>query len=266
VRPEHEVLARELEYHEKLYAGFAQAHFARPAVRALRRHLTARILRLTAADRQSRLLSLGCGIGDTELLLAPHIGEVIGLDLSGAAVRQAWADAQRFGIQNARFIEGTLPYQDDAGFDAVIAIFFLHHLPDAALAALPGQVWRLLKPGGMFYSLDPSKRRLSGAVGRVLFPRLMKKYQTEDERELEPEATALLFREAGFDTRCEMYDFGSSPLAGLLPGWGWGYRVARRLDDAILRIPALRRRGSNFELIARKPPHAPSAPSAGSPS
>jgi hypothetical protein len=91
----------------------------------------------------------------------------------------------------------------------------------------------------------------------------MKKYQTEDERELEPEATALLFREAGFDTRCEMYDFGSSPLAGLLPGWGWGYRVARRLDDAILRIPALRRRGSNFELIARKPPHAPSAPSAG---
>jgi len=26
---------RELEYHEKLYSGFAQSHFARPAVRAL---------------------------------------------------------------------------------------------------------------------------------------------------------------------------------------------------------------------------------------
>ncbi|MCL6545406.1 MAG: class I SAM-dependent methyltransferase [Bryobacteraceae bacterium] len=263
MRTEQEVLARELEYHEKLYSGFAQAHFARPAVRLLRRHMAARILRLTGADRQSRLLSLGCGIGDTELLLAPHVGEVVGLDLSGAAVRQAQADAQRFGIRNARFIEGTLPYQEDAGFDAVIAIFFLHHLPDSALSALPGQVWQILKPGGMFYSLDPSKRRLSGAVGRVLFPRLMKKYQTEDERELEPEATTRLFQQAGFGTRCEMYDIGSSPLAGLLPSWCWGYQLARRLDDALLRIPALRNRGSNFEVIARKPPGAPPAPSAG---
>lgn len=263
MRPEQEVLARELEYHEKLYSGFAQAHFARPAVRALRRHMAARILRLTGADRQSRLLSLGCGIGDTELILAPHVDEVVGLDLSGAAVRQAQADTQRFGIRNARFIEGTLPYPEDAGFDAVIAIFFLHHLPDAALSALPGQVWQILKPGGTFYSLDPSVRRLSGAVGRVLFPRLMKKYQTDDERELEPEATALLFQKEGFETRCEIYDFCSSPLAGLLPGWGWGYRLARWLDDALLRIPVLRYRGSNFEVIARKPPHAPSEPSAG---
>ena len=29
------VRQRELEYHEQLYSGFAQAHFARPAVRAL---------------------------------------------------------------------------------------------------------------------------------------------------------------------------------------------------------------------------------------
>ena len=31
-----DVLKRELDYHEKLYSGFAQRHFARPAVRALR--------------------------------------------------------------------------------------------------------------------------------------------------------------------------------------------------------------------------------------
>lgn len=263
MRPEHEVLARELEYHEQLYSGFAQRHFARPAVRALRRHLAERILRVTGAGGGARLLSLGCGIGDTELLLAPHVGELVGLDLSGAAVRQAQADAEKLGIRNARFLQGTLPDEEAAPFDAVIAVFFLHHLTDAALAAMPGQVWRILKPGGVFYSLDPSKRRLSGAVGRVLFPGLMKKYQTEDERELEPEATACLFREAGFAARWEMYDFGSSPLAGLLPGWRMGYRLARKLDDAILRLPVLRHRGSNFEVIARKPLPAPSAPSTG---
>jgi SAM-dependent methyltransferase len=239
---------RELEYHEKLYSGFAQSHFARPAVRALRAHMVQHILAVTGAGEASRVLSLGCGIGDTELLLAPHVGEVTGIDLSPAAIRQARADAAALGIRNARFEEGT---SAEGSFDVAIAIFFLHHLPDAELAALPHRLREQLTPGGMFYSLDPSRRRLSGAVGRLLIPKLMKRYQTEDERELEAEETAVLFRAAGWQARVAMYDFGSSPLAGLFPGWGAGYRLARRLDDWVLRAPALARRGSNFEVIAR---------------
>ena len=30
-----------------------------------------------------------------------------------------------------------------------------------------------------------------------------------------------------------------------------GYRMARKVDDWVLRVPALARRGSNFEVIAR---------------
>ncbi|MGA2770755.1 MAG: class I SAM-dependent methyltransferase [Bryobacteraceae bacterium] len=271
-----DALQRELEYHEKLYSGFAQAHFARPAVRALRQHMVERILRMTGAGARSRVLSLGCGIGDTELLLAPHVAEVVGVDLSPAAVRQARADAGRLRIANARFEEGTtaeplagrhgaagaaalLHWSEqrsesvtaEGSYDLVMAIFFLHHLPDQELAELPGRVKGLLAPGGVFYSLDPSSRRLSGAIGRLLFPGLMKRYQTSDERELEPEPTAELFRGAGFDARVTMYDFGSSPLAGLLPGWRAGYRAARAVDDWLLRVPALRRLGSNFEVMAR---------------
>jgi SAM-dependent methyltransferase len=242
------VLERELAYHEKLYSGFAQSHFARSAVRALREHMVARVLALTGAGARSRVLSLGCGIGDTELLLAPHVGEVVGVDLSPSAVRQAEGDAARLGISNAHFQQGSTA----AGrFDVVMAIFFLHHLEDGALAELPRAVKDWLAPGGVFYSLDPSRRRLSGAVGRVLIPGLMKKYQSPDERELEPEATAALFRGAGLDARVGMYDFGSSPMAGLFPGWRAGYRVARVVDDAILRVGFLRRYGSNFEVIAR---------------
>ena len=81
---------------------------------------------------------------------------------------------------------------------------------------------------------------------------MMKRYQTPDERELEPESTVALFRKAGFDARTETYDFGSSPFAGLFPGWRAGYRAARALDDAILKIGPLRRVGSNFEVIARR--------------
>ncbi|HLK68222.1 MAG TPA: class I SAM-dependent methyltransferase [Bryobacteraceae bacterium] len=244
------VLDRELAYHEKLYSGFAQSHFARPAVRALRRHMVARILAMTCADSRSRVLSLGCGIGDTELLLAHHVKEVVGVDLSPSAVRQARADASRLGIANAHFEQGS---SASGRFEAVIAIFFLHHLADDALAGLPDTLRGMLAEAGVFYSLDPSCRRASGAVGRLLIPRLMKRYQSPDERELEPEATAALFRGAGYDARTEMYDFGSSPMAGLFPGWRAGYRFTRALDNGLLRARFFRRFGSNFEVIARLP-------------
>jgi SAM-dependent methyltransferase len=243
------VRRRELEYHEKLYSGFAQEHFARPAVRALRAHMVRRILRLTGAGRSSRVLSLGCGIGDTELLLAPHVGHITGIDLSPAAIRQAREDAAMLEIRNAHFEQAT---RVEGRFDIAIAIFFLHHLPDAELMALPHRLRRQLTPGGVFYSLDPSRQRLSGTIGRLVIPALMKRYQTDDERELGAEETASLYRTAGWKAEVSMYDFGSSPLAGLFPGWSAGYRMARGLDDAILRVPGMARWGSNFELIARR--------------
>lgn len=207
----------------------------------MRAHLVRRILTLTGAGPSSRVLSLGCGIGDTELLLAPHVAELVGIDLSPTAIRQARTDATRLGIANARFEQGTLA---SGRYDVIIAIFFLHHLPDPQLEALPAQLREWLVPGGSFYSLDPSRNRLSGQVGRLLIPGLMKRYQTEDERELEPEAAGELFRRAGFETQVSVYDFGSSPLAGLLPGWVGGYQLARRVDDLLLHNAALRRRGA----------------------
>jgi SAM-dependent methyltransferase len=248
------ILNREVAYHERLYAGFAQRHFARPAVRALREHMVGRILRVTGVTRDARVLSLGCGIGDTELLLATQVAELVGIDLAPSAIRQAREDAAKAGVQNVQFIEGTLDAAalDTRPFDLVIAIFFLHHLPESTLKGLPGQIARLLRPGGMFYSLDPSRYRLSGAIGSLLIPWLMRRYQSPDEQQLDPKHTVDLFRRARFDSQSDYYDFLSSPLAGLFPGFRSGYRAARVFDDGILRIPLVRRLGSNFEIIARK--------------
>ncbi len=241
----------ELEYHERLYSGFAQSHFARPAVRALRAHMVGRILRATGAGPRARVLSLGCGIGDTELLLAREVGEVVGVDFSPAAIRQARQDAAAAGIANVRFIEGAVAEAPGGPYDAVIAIFFLHHLPEEELRALPAAVRRLLAPEGVFYSLDPSRYRLSGAVGSLVIPNLMRKYQSPGERELKPGPVAALFRAAGLESRAGIYDFISSPMAGLFPGWASGYRAARLLDELLVRIPGLRLVGSNFEITAR---------------
>jgi SAM-dependent methyltransferase len=243
-------LQREIEYHEKLYSGFAQSHFAKPAVRALREHMVQRILKLTGAGKTSRVLSLGCGIGDTELLLAPHVGELTGLDLSPSAIRQARLDS--VDVPNIHFVEGTLESAHIApvSFDVVIAIFFLHHLPDT-VPDLAKQIARILKPGGVFYALDPSRYRLSGAIGELLIPKLMARYQSPNERQLGPKTTAEHFTKAGLDARFEYYDFLSTPLAGLFPGWRFGYQAMRGIDEALVRTPVLKRASSNFEVIAR---------------
>jgi len=244
-------LQREIDYHEKLYSGFAQSHFAKPAVRALREHMVWRILKLTGATTNSRVLSLGCGIGDTEILLAPQVGELTGLDVSPSAIQQARVDGA--GVANLHFVEGTLESAriGPASFDVVIAIFFLHHLPDT-VPALANQIAAMLKPGGVFYSLDPSRYRLSGAIGELLIPKLMARYQSPNERQLAPQATAEYFTTAGLDARFEYYDFLSTPLAGLFPGWRFGYRAMRGVDEALVRIPLLKRVSSNFEVIGRK--------------
>jgi SAM-dependent methyltransferase len=248
-----DALVREIEYHDRLYSGFAQSHFAKPAVRALRNHMASRILRLASAGRGSRVLSLGCGIGDTELIIARQVLEIIGLDLSPAAIRQARLDAEQARLPNATFIHGTLESTqfEPGSFDLIIGIFFLHHLSEEDLPALANQIKDLLRSGGTFYSLDPSRFRLSGAIGSLLIPKLMARYQSPNERPLEPSKTAAVFAQAGLDTRFSYYDFISTPLAGLFPGWSAGYRAARLIDEPLIRIPVLRRMASNFEILGR---------------
>ena len=249
-----DVRARELEHHETIYSGFAQSHFAKPAVRAFRRCLAGRILRATGASPSSRVLSLGCGIGDTELLLAPGVGSITGIDLAPSAIRQAKADAARRRVGNVEFLEGelgTLRFAP-ASFDVIIAVFLLHHLPDEDLQQLATRVASLLAPGGVFYSLDPSHYRLLGVIGKLVVPNLMKKHRSPDERELSPPAVRELFNGNGLAARVSMYDFFSTPLAGLLPAVALAYQVSRLVDDLVVRAPLLNRLGSNFELVASK--------------
>ncbi len=226
-------------------------------------HMVRRILAATGAGSNSRILSLGCGIGDTELLLAPHVGSITGIDLSPAAIRQARQDAARAGAKNVQFLEAAVEASAkdgalaDGSFDAVIGIFFLHHLPsdekDAELKIMAQRILAWLKPGGVFYGLDPSHYRLSGAIGSLLIPRLMRRYQTPDEHALKPSETCAAFTAAGFEARYLYYDFGSTPLAGLFPSSRFIFRASRSIDEILIRLPLLRAVSSNFEIVAHKP-------------
>lgn len=247
-------IEREFAYYENLYGTFGIRHFSRPAVVAFRRYLVGRIRR--RLQPRARILSIGCGIGDTELLLAPHAAHVTGVDLSPMAIAAARSAAAREKVTNVDFQEGTWQDLDLHGrmFDAVLAIFFLHHLPDEQIDAMPRQLFPILREGGVLYALEPSRRRLSGFVGKLIVPNLMKKYQTDDERQLDPECTALPFRRAGYRVQTSWFDFCSTPVAGLFPDWKLGYRAARGLDNVLTAMPGLRALSSNFEMIAYRPP------------
>jgi SAM-dependent methyltransferase len=249
------VLDRELAYYEDAYCTYIPALFAQPAVVQFRHYLVKRILRATGASAQSRVLSIGCGIGDTELLLAPHVAHVTGVDLSPVAIGEARRAATARAISNVDFANESWQTSQlaEAPFDIVIAIFFLHHLPARDLSAFPNQLKVALQTRGTFYALDPSARRLSGFLGELLLPKLMKKYRTDNEHPLLPQATAAPFRAAGFETITRWFDFTSTPLAGLFPSWESAYRVARLLDEGLIRVPLLRQLSSNFELIGRRP-------------
>jgi SAM-dependent methyltransferase len=245
-------LEREQAHYDEAYGSYIPEMFAQPAVVQFRRYLIKKILRATGAGERSRVFSIGCGIGDTELLLAPHVSHITGVDLSEKAIAIARGTGSARGINNVHFVCGSWQSAEigTEPIDIVIAIFFLHHLSAADLQAFPLKLASVLRHGGVFYALDPSARRLSGILGELLVPKLMKKYQSEDEHPLRVQPTLEIFRSAGFEAQSRWFDFSSTPLAGLFPSWVTGYRVGRWLDEGLTRVPLINELSSNFELVA----------------
>lgn len=98
------------------------------------------------------VLDVGCGTGSLCLRLAPHGGQVEGLDLSPEMIRIARGKAQAAGVENVTFHVGA--FDDgftavaDGSLDVVCAYSLLHLVRDRAAALR--HLHRLLKPGGVF--------------------------------------------------------------------------------------------------------------------
>lgn len=242
---------------------FHDHHYEHDAARILESPLFGRVhdravrefLRRTGCGPRDRILSLGCGDGSIERRLAPHVGEIVGMDLSAVAIEQARAKARADGLGNVTFRvsdPGALSLEALGQFDAVAAFAFLHHLEDAAIGETLHAAKRTLRPGGTFYSSDPSRRRLVGAF-TALVRRTYDRYHSPDERELDPEALAALAGRAGFSQAAIGYtDYFLGPLAWLAPGTPrWLAGPMEALDNLALRLPVARRYASSFSLCAR---------------
>lgn len=112
----------------------------------------------------TRVLEIGCGMGELMLGLAHRGYNCTGVDVSETRIERL----QPHESANLRFekVEGThLPFADDH-FDAVISMQLFEHLhPDDALGHL-SEVRRVLKPGGRCLIETPNRLVGPGDVSR----------------------------------------------------------------------------------------------------
>jgi ubiquinone/menaquinone biosynthesis C-methylase UbiE len=105
-----------------------------------------------------RILEIGCGSCANLWMIAREGFEAHGLDLSGASLKLG-AEMLQHWEARAALAEGSmesLPYPDQ-WFDAVVDVFSSYCLPEVPFATCLGEVARVLKPSGRFFSYTPSK-------------------------------------------------------------------------------------------------------------
>jgi SAM-dependent methyltransferase len=245
----------ERDYHDRHYETEAAAIQGTPLFEHVHDRAARQFLHSTRIGSAHRMLSLGCGDGSIERRLAPHVGEIVGLDISAVAIAQARIKSDAAGLRNLSFAvsdAGSLQMEGLGQFDVIAAFAFLHHLGDAAIGDTLLAARRALRRGGAFYSSDPSRRRLIGLFAgcvRATYDR----YHSPDERELDPAALVALAEQAGFSRPAIDYvDYFLGPLAWLAPRTPrWLAPALGALDGLALRVPLMRCYASSFSLLAR---------------
>ncbi len=117
-------------------------------------HDLALMVEAAAPTADMTVLDIGCAAGHTAFAFAPHVREVVGVDLSAAMLAEAARLAEARGITNARWQEASaaaLPFPDWS-FDIATCRMVAHHLP--TLAPSLTDIVRVLKPGGQFIIVD----------------------------------------------------------------------------------------------------------------
>jgi SAM-dependent methyltransferase len=104
-----------------------------------------------AALGPGRALDLGCGTGTNAIYLAHHGWEVVGVDFSALAVRQARRKARRPGAacQFHHADVTDLSFLVDP-FDLALDIGCLHSIPPEGRSRYGAGLARLVQPGGLY--------------------------------------------------------------------------------------------------------------------
>ena len=129
-----------------------------------------RIVELAEPRRDDYAVDLGAGTGLLTLALAPHVQELVAVDISERMLDRLDDRAAADGVDNVEPLVADLrrlPLDDECA-TLVVSNYAFHHLDDAGKELALAEARRILRPGGrlvicdmMFsLSLEPRDRRL----------------------------------------------------------------------------------------------------------
>lgn len=102
-------------------------------------------------EKNTEVLDLCCGAGQTTKILVQFSDRVTGLDISPVALAKAARN-----VPQASYVEGeaqNMPLEDNR-FDLVHTSVALHEMTPQELNQILREVYRVLKPGGIFTLVD----------------------------------------------------------------------------------------------------------------
>lgn len=249
--------AAERSHHDAFYTQAVRAgFFDRVGFRHLVAWNLAALERAVPVTPRTRVLSIGCGLGDYEVRLAPRVAHVTGIDLSPVAIDVATRRAAEAGLANVTFrcTAGIDNVVEPGSVDLVIAFGVFHHLSEEERRAVLRQARTWLAPGGWIYVRDPSAR---GILRRTLGPllRWWSGVHTEDEAALDPYLIAAEMRDAGFAAPTVDYiDVIGGPLPWLVASRSTLFWRAVFGFDRLWLASPLRRWASQFAAVAQRDP------------
>ena len=109
---------------------------------------------LEPLDPEMIVLDVACGAAHAAEQVAPHVRQVVGLDLTRALLELGADRLRDAGITNVLLQEGSaaeLPFLD-ASFDLVACRAALHHVPDPGVVV--AEMARVCRPGGRVVAAD----------------------------------------------------------------------------------------------------------------
>jgi ubiquinone/menaquinone biosynthesis C-methylase UbiE len=184
-------------------------------------------VRVAGLKRGMRIADLGCGSGVFTNLLHQKGFKSIGLDISPKLIALG-----RAKYPEIEFLEGDvehLPFPS-SNLDGVLLSGIVHHLPDPSCCA--NEVFRVLKPGGVFIAFDPNRMNPFMYLYRDRSsPFYSSVGVTENERPVLAYQTAAAFRKSGFVVGTDYISdlnyryLASSKLRWLLPAYNAVDRV-----------------------------------------
>jgi ubiquinone/menaquinone biosynthesis C-methylase UbiE len=200
--------------------------------------------------RGKDVLEYGCADGGLSMLglrLPEICASLTGIDISDVAIAKAVTQAAQLGYGNTSFkaMNAEAMTFPDASFDVVYGRGIVHHLD---LRKCFGEVSRVLRKDGAAVFSEPMGHNPLLNFYRKRTPEL----RTEDEHPLRMSDFALARQ---YFARVDILFYGLFTAASVLidpAANGKAYRMAKAVDDFLLRLPFVGRYAWHCLMICRK--------------